>query len=69
MLGEGYEVVEGEGVSASDMVNIFSGATLFETKRRILLKDLSESREAWDLRAPCPRGPSVATVPRIGQVR
>ena len=47
LLGEGHEVVEGEGLGPADMVNVFAGGSLFADKRRILVKDLGESKEAF----------------------
>ena len=47
ILGEGYEIVEGEGLGSADMVNVFVGGSLFADKRRILVKDLGESKEAF----------------------
>lgn len=47
-LGEGYEVFEGESLTPSDLPGIFLGATLFSAgTRKILVKDLSESKEAF----------------------
>lgn len=48
VLGEGYEVFEGENLTASDLPGIFLGATLFSTGvRKILVKDLGENREVF----------------------
>ena len=44
VLGEGCEVVEGEGMSANDMVNVFAGGMLFAETRGILVKDLGENK-------------------------
>ena len=47
-LGEGYEVFEGESLTPSDLPGIFLGATLFSVgARKILVKDLSENKEAF----------------------
>lgn len=47
-LGEGYEVFEGESLIPSDLPGIFLGATLFSAgTRKILVKDLSENKEAF----------------------
>lgn len=44
ILGEKYEVFEGENLTLNDLPSIFQGTSLFEVeKRRILLKDLSEN--------------------------
>lgn len=42
ILGENYEVFDGEDIDAKDVVNIFKGMTLFADKRRILVKDVSK---------------------------
>lgn len=43
LLGEDYEVFDGaEGLTASDIVNIFQGNSLFSAQRKILLKDIAE---------------------------
>ena len=47
VLGEGYEVLDGEGLTAEDLPSVFLGASLFATERRILLKDLSENKEVF----------------------
>ena len=47
VLGEECEVVEGEGLGVGTMANLFAGITLFAEKRRILVKDLGENKEAW----------------------
>lgn len=48
VLGEGYEVFEGESLTANDLPGIFWGATLFSVgERKILIKDLSENKEVW----------------------
>ena len=47
-LGEGYEVFEGENLAPNDLLGIFLGTTLFSMEsRRILVKDLSENKEAF----------------------
>ncbi len=44
-LGEDYEVFDGmEGLQIADIVNIFQGNSLFATKRKILIKDLTQAR-------------------------
>lgn len=49
ILGEQYEVFEGENLTASDLPSIFQGTSLFETeKRRILLKDVSDNAAVWE---------------------
>ncbi len=44
ILGENYEVFYGENLKTGDIINIFKGASLFASKRKILLKDLTEKR-------------------------
>ena len=44
ILGEGYEVFDGENLKIEDIVNIFLGSSLFAEKRKILLKDLTPAR-------------------------
>lgn len=48
LLGEDYEVFEGENLILTDLPSIFLGTSLFGTeKRRILLKNLTENSEVW----------------------
>ena len=44
ILGEDYEVFDGENLKTEDIVNIFLGSSLFAEKRKILLKDLTPAR-------------------------
>lgn len=44
ILGENYEVFDGENLKIEDIVNIFLGTSLFAEKRKILLKDLTLAR-------------------------
>lgn len=46
ILGEDYEVFDGENLKIADIVNIFKGTSLFAEKRKILLKDLTPVRKA-----------------------
>lgn len=49
LLGDGYEVYEGENLELGDLPSIFQGTTLFAAeKRRILLKNLTERAEIWE---------------------
>lgn len=41
-LGDDYEVIEGSEVKFADLYNIFSGASLFSSERKILVKDFCE---------------------------
>ena len=47
-LGENYEVVEGLELKTTDLANIFRGASLFNEKRAILIKDVSENQAVWE---------------------
>ena len=40
-LGTDYEVIEGGDLMTTDLPSIFRGASLFDEKRRILIRDLS----------------------------
>lgn len=49
LIGDNYEVFEGENLGVGDLPSIFQGVSLFETgKRRILLKNLSENAAVWE---------------------
>ena len=49
LLGEGYEVFEGESLGLTDLPSIFQGTSLFETgKRKILLKEVGENSAVWE---------------------
>jgi len=41
ILGPEYEVFEGEALDVQALINIFRGASLFATERKILIKDLT----------------------------
>lgn len=41
ILGDSYEVFEGENLGVQELMNIFHGTSLFGEKRRILIKDLT----------------------------
>ncbi|MBQ9029669.1 hypothetical protein IJ114_02795 [Candidatus Saccharibacteria bacterium] len=45
VLGETYEVFEGENLNIQDLVNICQGMSLFSSKRKILIKDLTPARK------------------------
>ena len=47
-LGPEYEVVEGSELTPADLPSIFYGSTLFSDKRRILIRDLSLSKPAFE---------------------
>jgi hypothetical protein len=42
-----YEIVDGEMLTAAEMVNVFYGTSLFSNERKILVKDLGES-DGWN---------------------
>ncbi|MBQ9020237.1 hypothetical protein IJ096_02865 [Candidatus Saccharibacteria bacterium] len=46
VLGDDYEVVEGEELSLADVKDVFLGTSLFG-KRRIVVKGLGENKEAF----------------------
>lgn len=48
ILGEDYEVFDGENLKIEDVVNIFMGGSLFAEKRKILLKDLTPARKTTE---------------------
>lgn len=45
LLGEDYEIFEGEKLSAQDIMNICQGVSLFAEKRKILIRDLTPARK------------------------
>lgn len=47
-LGADYEVIEGVDLVESDLLSIFQGASLFEEKRRILIRDLSANKAVFE---------------------
>ena len=49
VLGDSYEVFEGENLELTDLPSIFQGASLFETgKRKILLKEVGANSAVWE---------------------
>ena len=48
-LGENYEAIEAENLTANDMPSLFLGVSLFAETRAILIKDLSSNKECWEL--------------------
>lgn len=48
ILGEDYEVFEGENLSVSDLPSLFFGTSLFGETRKILIKDLGENKECFE---------------------
>ena len=47
-LGPGHEVIEGADLTLSDLPSIFHGASLFESTRRILIRDLSVNKPVFE---------------------
>jgi len=47
-LGEDYEVIEGGELVSNDLPSIFMGASLFESKRKILIRDIFTNKEVAD---------------------
>ncbi len=45
LLGEDYEIFEGEKLAVQDIMNICQGVSLFATSRKILIKDLTPARK------------------------
>lgn len=49
ILGDEYEVFEGENLALTDLPSIFQGTSLFETgKRNVLLKDVGVNSAVWE---------------------
>lgn len=48
ILGDDYELIEGENMELSDMPNVFRGVSLLTEERKILIKDLEASKAVWD---------------------
>ena len=47
LLGNDHETIDATNLTPSDMLNIFSGASLFTTTRKILLRDLAQNTAAF----------------------
>lgn len=47
-FGKDYEVIDGSEINISDLPSIFLGTSLFGDKRKILIKDLSENKPAFE---------------------
>lgn len=47
LLGENYEVIDCADLSPKDLPLIFQGATIFDAKRRILLRDFTMNSEIY----------------------
>lgn len=48
VLGEEYEIFDGENLGVQDIVNICQGTSLFGDKRKILIRDLTPVRKEKD---------------------
>ncbi len=48
VLGEEYEIFDGENLGIQDIVNICQGTSLFGDKRKILIRDLTPVRKEKD---------------------
>lgn len=47
-LGTDYELIEGVNLTPDDLPSVFLGASLFATERKILIRDLSANKPAFD---------------------
>lgn len=47
-LGQDYETIDGAEISPNDLPSIFHGTSLFGEQRKILIKDLSENKPAFE---------------------
>ena len=48
ILSDNYEVLEGAELAPEDLPSVFLGASLFSSKRKILIKDLGENKPAFE---------------------
>jgi len=48
ILGAKYEVIDCADLTKKDLPLIFKGTTLFDSKRRILLRDFTQNREIYE---------------------
>ena len=48
ILGDNYEIIEGENLTPNDLPSIFQGASLFSEKRNILIRDFSENKATFE---------------------
>lgn len=48
LLGKTYEIIEGPDLEPNDLLNIFQGASLLAENRKILIRDLSENKTAFE---------------------
>lgn len=49
LLGKDYEVIEGAELELSDLTSVFLGASLFTTKRSILIRDFTANKPAYEM--------------------
>ncbi|MFV0485153.1 MAG: hypothetical protein ACK5MU_02930 [Candidatus Saccharimonadales bacterium] len=47
ILGDDYEILDGENLNSGDLDSIFLGGSLFATNRKILIKDLSDNADCF----------------------
>ncbi|MDR3297778.1 MAG: hypothetical protein LBT19_00120 [Candidatus Nomurabacteria bacterium] len=47
LLGDGYEVLDGESLNVGDLDSVFLGSSLFASQRKILVKDLSDNSDCF----------------------
>lgn len=47
-LGDNYEIVEGADLTLGNLPSLFYGATLFDSVRRILIRDLSANKPIFE---------------------
>lgn len=48
-LGKDYEIIEADKLQRDDMPSVFLGTSLFGETRAILIKDLSDNKECWEI--------------------
>ena len=48
ILGTNYEIIEGTDIEPNLMPSIFLGQSLFDSKRKILIRDLSANKAAYE---------------------
>lgn len=48
LLGKDYEIIEGADLEPSDLPNIFQGTSLLSADRKILIRDLSINKPAFE---------------------
>ena len=48
LLGDDYEIIDGQDLELGDLPNIFLGISLFADKRNILIRDLSVNKPAFE---------------------